>query len=37
LKSFVAQADLFTRVLLMKDVPLDGLESAESLAERPFE
>lgn len=31
------QTDLFTRVLLMKDVPLAGLESAESLAERPFE
>lgn len=31
------QADLFTRVLLMKYVPLVGLESAESLAERPFE
>lgn len=31
------QADLSTRVLLMKDVRLEGLERAESLAERPFE
>jgi hypothetical protein len=30
------KADPFTRVLLMKDVRLEGLESAESLAERPF-